>query len=142
MRSWREKFLCKENYHRGITISSFRIKVKMNSLKSYLPPVLYIENFFKIHGDKRVAELRFMDTPWEVLFISAFYVYFCYDLGPHRLMKNRPAFDLVWTVRIFNTFILSLNVWLLGKFLSLWGFSCLGCAVSIALEWVTPSNHA
>lgn len=77
-----------------------------------------IEDFFRANGDKRVANLTFMDKPWEVLFISVFYVYFCYDLGPHRLMKNRVAFNLVWTVRIFNTFILLLNVWLLSKFFS------------------------
>lgn len=73
-----------------------------------------------------------MNNPWEVLLISAFYVYFSYDLGPHRLMKNREAFDLVWTVRIFNSLILLLNVWLLSKFLSLlnWGYDSIGCAVS------------
>lgn len=105
----------------------------MNSLQSYLPPVLFIENFFKSHGDKRVAELRFMHNPWEILFISAFYVYFCYDLGPHRLMKNRKPFDLVWTVRIFNTFILSLNIYLLYRHFRLlnWGYDSLGCSVSI-----------
>ena len=90
------------------------------------------EDFFKYHGDKRVANLKFMDNPWEVMFISLFYVYFSYDLGPHRLMKNRQAFDLVWTVRIFNTFILLLNVWLLSRFFTLlnWGYDIMGCAVS------------
>ena len=92
-----------------------------------------VEEFFKTNGDKRVANLRFMDNPWEVLLISVFYVYFCYDLGPHRLMKNREAFNLVWTVRLFNTFILMLNVWLLSKFFTLlnWGYDIFGCAVSI-----------
>lgn len=96
-------------------------------------PTAAIENFFKTNGDKRVAELRFMDNPWEVLLISTFYVYFCYDLGPHRLMKNRKPFDLVWTVRGFNTFILLLNVWLLKRHFSLlnWGYDSLGCSVSI-----------
>lgn len=91
-----------------------------------------IEEFFRINGDKRVAELTFMSSPWEVLSIAAFYVYFCYDLGPHRLMKNRTAFDLVWTVRIFNTLILLLNLWLLHKFFTLlnWGYDSIGCAVS------------
>lgn len=96
-------------------------------------PAAAIENYFMANGDKRVSELRFMDNPWEVLFISAFYVYFCYDLGPHRLMKNRKPFDLVWTVRAFNTFILSLNVWLLYRHFALlnWGYDSLGCSVSI-----------
>lgn len=99
-------------------------------------PTAAIENFIRANGDKRVADLRFMDNPWEVLFISIFYVYFCYDLGPHRLMKNREAFDLVWTVRIFNTLILLLNVWLLNKFFTLfnWGFDIIGCAVSRSLQ--------
>lgn len=91
-----------------------------------------IDNFFKVNGDKRVADLRFMDNPWEVVLISVFYVYFCHDLGPHRLMKNRKPFDLVWTVRAFNTFILLLNVWLLKRHFSLlnWGYDSLGCSVS------------
>lgn len=83
-----------------------------------------------------------MNNPWEVLLISAFYVYFSYDLGPHRLMKNREAFDLVWTVRIFNSLILLLNVWLLTKFLSLlnWGYDSIGCAVSSSLfDSIYPS---
>lgn len=106
-------------------------KLTMSTLTAYLPTTA-VENFFKTHGDKRVAELRFMDNPWEVMLISAFYVYFCYDLGPHRLMKNRKAFDLVWTVRGFNTFILLLNVWLLKRHFSLlnWGYDSLGCSVS------------
>ena len=91
-----------------------------------------IEQFFMDNGDKRVEHLRFMSNPWEVFFISIFYVYFCYDLGPKRLMRNRQAFDLVWTVRLFNTFILLLNVWLLSKFFTLlnWGYDIVGCAVS------------
>ena len=94
-------------------------------------PAAAIEDFFRLNGDKRVADLNFMQSPWEILLISLFYVYFCYDLGPCRLMKNREAFDLLWTVRIFNTFILLLNVWLLSKFFSLlnWGYDSLGCAV-------------
>lgn len=99
---------------------------------SFYSPAAAIENFFRSTGDRRVAELRFMDNPWEVLFISAFYVYFCYDLGPNRLMKNRKPFDLVWTVRIFNTFILLLNVYLLHRHFKLlnWGYDSLGCSVS------------
>lgn len=48
-------------------------------------------------------------------------------------MKNRKPFDLVWTVRGFNTFILLLNVWLLKRHFSLlnWGLDSLGCSVSI-----------
>jgi hypothetical protein len=94
--------------------------------------VTAVEEFFERNGDKRVANLTFMDNPWEVMFISLFYVYFCYDLGPHRIMKSREAFNLVWTVRIFNTFILLLNVWLLSKFFTLlnWGYDIMGCAVS------------
>lgn len=97
-------------------------------------PLGFIEDFLRQHGDKRVAELRFMDNPWEVLLISLFYVYFSYDLGPHRLMKNREPFNLDWTVRVFNTLILALNVWLLSKFFALqnWGLDCIGCAVSSA----------
>lgn len=93
-------------------------------------PITAIENFFRSHGDKRVAELRFMDNPWQVLMISSFYIYFCYDLGPHRLMKNRKPFDLVWTVRAFNTFILLLNIWLLKRHFTLlnWGLDSLGCS--------------
>lgn len=104
-------------------------------LISAFSPISTIENFFKYNGDKRVAELRFMDSPWEVIMISSFYVYFCYDLGPHRLMKNREAFDLVWTVRTFNSLILLLNVWLLIRFFSLlnWGYDSIGCAVSITV---------
>lgn len=99
-----------------------------------ITPLEQIETFFTVNGDKRVAELRFMESPWQVLMISIFYIYFCYDLGPHRLMKNREAFDLVWTVRIFNTLILLLNVWLLTKYFSLsnYGLECIGCAVSTA----------
>lgn len=93
-------------------------------------PAKAFEQFFKENGDERVSELAFMNRPWEVMFISAFYVYFCYDLGPHRIMKNRPPFNLVWTVRIFNTVILLLNAWLLHKFTSLWGLSSFGCSVS------------
>lgn len=102
------------------------------SILASLSPAAAIENFFKVNGDKRVAELRFMDNPWEVLLISVFYVYFCYDLGPNRLMRNRKPFDLVWTVRGFNTFILLLNVWLLKRHFSLlnWGYDSLGCSVS------------
>lgn len=105
----------------------------MSALTSSLYPAAAIENFFRVNGDKRVTELRFMDNPWEVLFIATFYVYFCYDLGPHRLMKNRKPFNLVWTVRAFNTFILLLNVWLLKRhFLLLnWGLDSIGCSVSI-----------
>lgn len=92
-----------------------------------------IEDFFRTNGDQRVANLTFMDSPWQIIFISVFYVYFCYDLGPHRLMKGREAFNLVWTVRLFNTFILLLNVWLLSRFFSLlnWGYDIVGCAVSV-----------
>lgn len=104
----------------------------MSTALSSFWPSAAIENFFKVHGDKRVAELRFMDNPWEVLLIFAFYVYFSYDLGPYRLMRNRKPFDLVWTVRTFNTFILLLNVWLLKRHFSLlnWGLDSLGCSVS------------
>lgn len=104
----------------------------MSSALSSFSPTAAIESYFKTNGDKRVAELRFMDNPWEVLLISTFYVYFCYDLGPHRLMKNRKPFDLVWTVRAFNTFILLLNVWILRRHFSLlnWGYDSLGCSVS------------
>lgn len=107
----------------------------MSSAPSAYSAAAAIENFFRTNGDKRVAELTFMDKPWEVLMISAFYLYFCYDLGPHRLMKNREAFNLVWTVRIFNTLILLLNVWLLNKYFSLlnWGYDSIGCAVSIKI---------
>lgn len=93
-----------------------------------------VENYFKVNGDKRVTGLTFMDTPWEVLSISVVYLYFCYDLGPHRLMKNREAFNLVWTVRTYNTLILLLNVWLLSKFFSLnnWGLDSIGCSVSMS----------
>lgn len=99
-----------------------------------IQPANAIESFFKTHGDKRVENLRFMNSPWQVLFISAFYVYFCYDLGPHRLMRNRKPFDLVWTVRAFNTLILMLNVWLLKRHFSLlnWGYDSLGCSVSLS----------
>lgn len=95
-----------------------------------------IEEFFKVHGDKRVGELRFMQSPWEIILMSMFYVYFSYDLGPRRIMKNRDPFDLLWTVRLFNTLILVLNVWLLSNFFSLhnWGLSCIGCAVSIIIH--------
>lgn len=104
----------------------------MTSLLDSFPPTAAISEYFRVNGDKRVADLRFMQSPWEVLMISVFYVYFCYDLGPHRLMKNREAFNLLWTVRLFNTFILLLNVWLLSKYFSLlnWGYDSLGCAVS------------
>lgn len=104
-----------------------------STLTSFISPISTIETFFKLNGDKRVAELRFMDTPWEVLMIASFYIYFCYDLGPRRLMKNREAFDLVWTVRLFNSFILLLNIWLLTKFFKHlnWGYDSIGCAVSI-----------
>lgn len=107
-----------------------------SSIVSSYSPTVAIENYFKTNGDKRVAELRFMDNPWEVLIISTFYVYFCYDLGPHRLMKNRKPFDLVWTVRAFNAFILLLNVWLLKRHFSLlnWGYDSLGCSVSIFMS--------
>lgn len=99
-----------------------------------LLPVQAVEDFFSRNGDKRVAELPFMDSPWVVLFIATFYVYFCYDLGPHKIMRNRQPFDLAWTVRIFNTFILLLNVWLLSRYFALlnWGLDSFGCAVSSA----------
>lgn len=103
-----------------------------SSNPSSIPLVAAVEEFFRVNGDKRVANLAFMDNPWEILMISVFYVYFCYDLGPHRLMKNRQAFNLVWTVRIFNTLILALNVWLLIKYFKFlnWGLDSLGCSVS------------
>ena len=109
-----------------------------SQLLAAFPPTAAIENFFKVNGDKRVAELRFMESPWEVIMISAFYVYFCYDLGPRRLMKNRQAFDLVWTVRIFNSLILLLNVWLISRFFKSfnWGYDSLGCSVSILSEFL------
>jgi len=105
----------------------------MSSIVSSFAPFAAVEEFFIVNGDKRVSELRFMSSPWQVVTISVFYIYFCYDLGPHRLMKNRQAFNLLWTVRLFNAFILALNVWLLSKFFRLmnWGYDCLGCSVSI-----------
>lgn len=85
-----------------------------------------IDDFFNSIGDKRIADHVLMASPWKILCIAVFYVYFSYDLGPKRLMKNRPAFDLVWTVRIFNFSILFLNIWLIRGFLSHrhWGFGC------------------
>ena len=107
---------------------------------AFVSPVAAVEAFFKTHGDKRVDGMHLMDSPWEVLFIAAFYVYFCYDLGPHRLMKWRKPFDLVWTVRAFNTFILCLNVWLLKRHFALlnWGLDSLGCSVSSVPKCCPP----
>lgn len=104
----------------------------LTMLTTVFGPLQAVENFFSTHGDKRVSKLTFMDSPWEVTLIALFYTYFCYDLGPHRLMKNRQAFDLVWVVRIFNSLLLLLNVWLLSRLLSLlnWGYDSIGCAVS------------
>lgn len=122
-----------------MSTAAVETEAPMNYLYLSSKPIELVEEFFRVNGDKRVAELRFMDSPWAVLAISAFYIYFSYDLGPQRLMARRPAFNLVWTVRVFNTLILLLNVWLLTKYFALlnWGLSSIGCKVSIwsLLAW-------
>ncbi|PNF22828.1 hypothetical protein B7P43_G02162 [Cryptotermes secundus] len=42
-----------------------------------------------------------MGSPWPVLFIGISYLYFVKSLGP-CLMKNRPAFNLDRTIRMYN----------------------------------------
>ncbi|XP_023718136.1 elongation of very long chain fatty acids protein AAEL008004 [Cryptotermes secundus] len=53
------------------------------------------------HSDHRSDEWFLMGSPWPVLFIGISYLYFVKSLGP-CLMKNRPAFNLDRTIRMYN----------------------------------------
>jgi hypothetical protein len=55
-----------------------------------------------------------MGSPWPVICIAAFYVYFVRSLGPH-FMKNRPAFNVDLILRVYNLLQIFLCIYTLNR---------------------------
>ncbi|XP_049823353.1 uncharacterized protein LOC109598764 [Aethina tumida] len=62
--------------------------------------------------DPRVNDYFLLASPLHVLPVGIAYLYFCLNLGP-RLMKNREAFDLKYTLIIFNIIQVVVNAYVL-----------------------------
>jgi hypothetical protein len=65
-------------------------------------------------ADHRSDEWLLMGSPWPVICIAIFYVYFVRSLGP-RLMKDRLAFNLDPVVRVYDLVQILCCLWLIRR---------------------------
>jgi len=65
-------------------------------------------------ADHRSDEWFLMGSPWPVICIAIFYVYFVRSLGP-RLMKDRPAFNVDPVVRVYDLLQILCCLWLVRR---------------------------
>ncbi|KAG9508565.1 Elongation of very long chain fatty acids protein, partial [Fragariocoptes setiger] len=86
------------------------------------------QGFWDQHGDPRVKQYpMFGGGPWPVIVACLLYLYFVKVLGP-QLMHDRKPFDLKNPIRLYNLFMVAVNVYgviqgcrLLNYGLDIWG---------------------
>ncbi|KAG8337165.1 elongation of very long chain fatty acids protein AAEL008004-like [Homalodisca vitripennis] len=61
--------------------------------------------------DPIVDSWPLMGSPWPVLSIVGFYLYFVLKLGP-RLMERKPAFDLKYVMILYNFYQVAFSSWM------------------------------
>ncbi|XP_054274964.1 elongation of very long chain fatty acids protein AAEL008004-like [Macrosteles quadrilineatus] len=61
--------------------------------------------------DPIVDSWPLMSSPWPVLSIVSFYLYFVLQLGP-ALMKTKPAFDLKYVMIVYNFYQVVFSTWM------------------------------
>ena len=66
-------------------------------------------NFFFL--DKRSDDWFLMNSVWAPMTVTAFYLYFIFNLGP-RLMKNRPPMQLNTIIKIYDILQVILNCYM------------------------------
>ncbi|KAB0795323.1 hypothetical protein PPYR_12162 [Photinus pyralis] len=74
----------------------------------------YYRIAFEDWADPRVENFLFMKSPFPVIAILVFYMYFVFKLGP-KLMKNRRPFKINRILVIYNAIQIILCIWLLYR---------------------------
>ncbi|OQR76075.1 elongation of very long chain fatty acids protein 4-like [Tropilaelaps mercedesae] len=67
------------------------------------------------HVDPRSRDWAFVGTPLYPLVTCGCYLLFVYVIGP-RYMKNRPALDLRWPMKVHNMFMVMANAYFFTQF--------------------------
>jgi hypothetical protein len=71
--------------------------------------------------DKRSDDWFLMNSVWAPMTVTAFYLYFIFNLGP-RLMKNRPPMQLNTIIKIYDILQVILNCYMAERSITLaWG---------------------
>ncbi|KAJ9580681.1 hypothetical protein L9F63_024148 [Diploptera punctata] len=65
-------------------------------------------------ADPRSSKWFLMGSPWPIVFLAAFYVYFVTRLGP-RLMKNREPFNIDGIIKIYDLFQIAANFYIITE---------------------------
>lgn len=89
-----------------------------------------VDGLWRDLGDKRVhSNYPLMSGgPLPIILIVSCYVYFIRVAGP-RMMKSRPAYDLKWTIRIYNIAMSLSNFYMFWRvsILTKYGLNYFGC---------------
>jgi len=72
---------------------------------------IYWSYLFHLLQDPRTNGYFLIGSPWLVLILIGFYLYFIYNLGP-RLMAKRQPFKLYRILQIYNVSQILLNAYL------------------------------
>lgn len=106
-----------------------QVPVPASFQDSFVNTLEYVyQGFWDQHGDPRVKSYPLLGGgPWPVLAMSLTYLYIVKVLGP-RLMADRKPFDLKNPIRVYNFFMVLLNIYgvvqacrLLNYGLDIWG---------------------
>ncbi|XP_058455920.1 elongation of very long chain fatty acids protein AAEL008004-like [Malaya genurostris] len=71
----------------------------------------YYNFYYHDAQDPRTTGLLLLNPPWMPVVLIASYLYFVRNLGP-RIMANRKAFDLRWTMLLYNILQVIFNIYL------------------------------
>lgn len=99
-----------------------------------------ISDFWTRHSDPGASRLPLLrGGPWEMMAITASYLYFVLYLGP-RFMKHRKPYDLRFAMLLHNVLLVIFNCWLFsyGMWLSDWGKPIFECR---PINLITASDH-
>lgn len=94
----------------------------------------YWSRYWIENGDPRINKSPlFAGGPWQMLAITLTYLITVTIFGPYIMRKRKPMNNLLWPIRIYNTFMVFFNAYLYYSFSKKmnWGLDCWGCGKSM-----------
>lgn len=91
----------------------------------------YFSDIWINSGDERTSKLPFMaGGPWKLVYATLIYLYLIKWLLP-RIMRPLKPFELNWSIRVYNLFMVLSNMWAFyhGARILNFGIKCFGCEV-------------
>lgn len=94
----------------------------------------YLSGFWYEHGDPRLHKSALLGGgPWQMMAITATYFIGVTWFGPYVMRKRKAMDNLIWPIRLYNSFMVLFNAYLFINFSRTlnWGLDCWGCGKSM-----------